>query len=200
MTKEQITSETTLHLYVTSNCTNHCPLCCNREYPVDQIPIVSPEELRTVNTLCITGGEPLLYPGKVRSLIEDISIECWKSKWTNLKNQKVYIYTSGRELVPKVSQDFIGFASGFSIGPKSYKDWKVVEVLLRESCMSAYKNNRLYIFPEWERVYKEFEEIYLAELTRSFEVIHRGWQKKFEPAQNSVFRRLPVLFSASDKL
>lgn len=200
MKKEQITSETTLHLYVTSNCTNHCPLCCNREYPVDQIPIVSPEELRTVNTLCITGGEPLLYPDKVRSLIEDISIECWKNKWTNLKNQKVYIYTSGSELSQKVSQDFIGIASGFSIGPKSYKDWKTVETLLREDSLRAYKNNRLYVFPEWEKVYKEFKEYYLPELTRSFEVVHRNWQKKFEPAQNSVFRRLPVLFSVRNPL
>lgn len=197
---EQITSETTLHLYVTSNCTNHCPLCCNREYPVDQIPIVSPEELRTVNTLCITGGEPLLYPNKVRSLIEDISRGCWKNNWVNLKNQKVYIYTSGKELSLKVSKDFVGIVSGFSVGPKSYKDWKMVEILLREGTLRTYKNNRLYVFPEWERVYKEFEEIYLAELTRSFEVIHRNWQKKFEPAQDSIFRRLPVLFSVGNTL
>ena len=76
-----------LHLMVNNVCNNNCPLCCNKQYNVDEIQIVTVEELKQTETICITGGEPFLSPN-LTNFIFNLIIQ-----YTNIKN--LYIYTSG---------------------------------------------------------------------------------------------------------
>lgn len=48
-----------MHLMVLSRCNYNCELCCNKLYDIDKIPVATVEELKTIHTLCITGGELL---------------------------------------------------------------------------------------------------------------------------------------------
>ena len=69
-----------LHLMVNNICNNNCPLCCNKQYNVDEIQIVTIEELKQTETICITGGEPFLSPN-LTNFIFNLIIQ-----YTNIKN------------------------------------------------------------------------------------------------------------------
>lgn len=49
-----------MHLMILSKCNYNCELCCNKLYDIDKIPVATVEELKTIHTLCITGGEPFM--------------------------------------------------------------------------------------------------------------------------------------------
>lgn len=38
----------TMHLFVTNKCTNNCPLCCNKNYDIEKIPLPTEEELGSI--------------------------------------------------------------------------------------------------------------------------------------------------------
>ena len=58
-----------LRLLVTTKCPNNCPLCCNKGWNFDNLPIV---ERWNYEQIMITGGEPLLYTSKVCDLVRSI--------------------------------------------------------------------------------------------------------------------------------
>lgn len=49
-----------MHLMILDNCDHKCNLCCNKMYDIDKIPVATVEEMKTVHTVCITGGEPFM--------------------------------------------------------------------------------------------------------------------------------------------
>ena len=49
-----------MHLMILSKCNYKCELCCNKLYDIEKIPVATVKELKTIHTLCITGGEPFL--------------------------------------------------------------------------------------------------------------------------------------------
>lgn len=182
----------TLHLFVTSRCHMECPLCCNRGYGVDEIPTVTVEDLKSVNILCITGGEPFLcHEISNMKLIAHI-----KEQYPNIK--KTYVYTTGRYIT---AMPYKVYFDGISFGPKSLADWDKL-VLLRKYIYNIKNRNiptfsdenRLYVFPEWEHTYNNIISTYpdFVEIL-SLDVIHREWQEDFKPAEDSIFRRLPIL-------
>ena len=73
-----------IHLYLLNKCTHHCKLCCNKQYEVDKIPVVTVEELQYADTICLTGGEPFLLDG-----ICDFA-EKLKTQYPNI--QYIYVY------------------------------------------------------------------------------------------------------------
>lgn len=201
----------TLHLMVTERCPYKCPLCCNLQYPTEQIPIATAEDLNSSEILCITGGEPLdpemenpLFDFLVPTLKEEYSIK------------KVYVYTTGRYLgrlhslgkcTDRITVNFFRWKpeiNGLSIGPKSKMDWVGLESLAKEHAYLRVlepsrkpilpTENRLYVFPEWETTFASLIERYPAFTEDlSVEVIHREWQTDFKPDPNSIFRRLDPL-------
>lgn len=34
------------HLYITHKCGHNCPLCCNRLYDIDKLPVITVEDLK----------------------------------------------------------------------------------------------------------------------------------------------------------
>lgn len=183
----------TLHLYIINRCTHNCPLCCNKQYNIDEIPAVTVEDLKAVDTICLTGGEPLLYGG-----ITDFAKRI-KSQYRNVKY--IYVYTSGDTLLHffNARLHFFGlmkYLDGVSIAPKTKNDIQCIEAVFGHrpyrTVVSALSSNRIYVFPEHE---KEMQKI--LDGVRgldNFHIIKREWQEDFNPADDSIFRRLPILF------
>lgn len=49
-----------MHLMILDKCNYKCELCCNKLYDIEKIPVATVKELKTIHTLCITGGEPFM--------------------------------------------------------------------------------------------------------------------------------------------
>jgi hypothetical protein len=47
-----------IHLMINRWCGNSCPLCCNKQYDLDTVPVVTVEELKAAHTVMLTGGDP----------------------------------------------------------------------------------------------------------------------------------------------
>lgn len=50
-----------IHLYTINECGKKCPMCCNKLYDIEALPVVTVAELKSANTVCLTGGDPFLY-------------------------------------------------------------------------------------------------------------------------------------------
>lgn len=56
-----MTRKPVMHLLITDKCDRDCKWCCNKQYDVNDIPSATKEEYESVNTVCLTGGEPFEY-------------------------------------------------------------------------------------------------------------------------------------------
>jgi len=75
-------------LLLTAKCPNNCPLCCNKQYNLENdIPVISRWDY---DEFILTGGEPLKFPTLVKEAICDIK------GITNFMGSypKFYLYTS----------------------------------------------------------------------------------------------------------
>lgn len=86
------TTKNKLRLIVTDQCHNNCPLCCNRQFNMDEVPVVSRWDY---DEICITGGEPISVNKKFHQLVE--LIDGIRAVWKGMGHSgKIYIYTSTR--------------------------------------------------------------------------------------------------------
>ena len=184
-------NEQVLHLMVNNTCTNDCPLCCNKQYNVDDIPVVTVKELRSIDTICFTGGQPLLDLENFSKLCT-----CLERNFQNIKNG--YVYMNGAELysylnpeLPRTKKLFERFPwnsrvnYGLTMSPKCRKDWEAIREF--KPYLEAWKSNRIYCFSD--RDIANAEGIFhLGEI----EIVRREWQTNFVPAPNTFFRRLPI--------
>lgn len=81
-----------MHLMILDNCDHKCNLCCNKMYDIDKIPVATVEEMKTVHTVCITGGEPFMSNINIDRFALNL-----KKQFPNVEN--VYVYTSGSAFV-----------------------------------------------------------------------------------------------------
>ena len=162
-----------IHLMVTSLCNRNCNHCCNKQYDLNNIPYVTDSELKDAEVLCLTGGEPFLFTNPCA-----IS-EYYKKMYPNIK--KVYVYTNATELGSWISMnDKLYSIDGVNVSIKNLHDRHVFDAILANNYwINDLTDNRLYIFDNL-----------MPENTGNFEVIHRSWQKDFEPADDSIFRRI----------
>lgn len=182
--------ETILHLFITNTCRHDCPLCCNKLYVIDKIPVVTVELLKRADTVCLTGGEPLLiHEGSFYTFTRNLRMQ-----YPNIKN--LYVYTSGyglqfmwRTLEQLVEMKCI---NGINVAPKDKLDWWEFQNALkgRHGALNG-ESNRLYVFDEQR---KNFEELNLNLEGINIEVLGRKWQQVFNTPDNEYFVRLPILF------
>lgn len=175
-----------IHLFITERCTHNCELCCNKQYNIDEIPVITVSELKNAHTICLTGGEPFLYSG-VCDFAKRI-----KEQYPNVQN--IYVYTCGDSLYSYMKRSDLHSIDGVSISPKNGYDANCICALMNtpsyRRTLFELKSNRIYVFPNVTKGWIESLELEGP----SFDVINRQWQEKFEPAKDSIFRRLPVLF------
>ena len=181
--------EQVLHLFITNKCRHQCQFCCNKLYKISEIPVVTVELLKSVDTVCLTGGEPFTVKTQVlKSLVYSLRVQ-----YKNIKN--LYIYTSGYEF-EKVCQDYYEFIhvykwiNGINIAPKDWKDWIAVpRVIPIINCESS--SNRLYVFREQRPI---FDAMHIDLSKVNIDVIDRKWNITFNTPDNEHFARLPILF------
>lgn len=174
-----------MHLMILNKCDHSCELCCNKLYDIDKLPVATTDELKTISTLCITGGEPFMSGINIDQLARRA-----KKQFPNIK--KVYVYTSGSALLRTFSYQTFDYIDGVNIAPKNNHDWKSLEFFIYNhdfSRLSSLKENRLYVFKDQVDEFNNHKQIVnLLNLT----VIYRVWDKEFNTPDSEIFRRLPI--------
>ena len=77
---------TKVRLVLWKDCHQRCAGCCNKDWDIDNLPVVTAEHLANASKVLLTGGEPLLYPIKVHDVV----------RWlrTEYPGLKIYVYTA----------------------------------------------------------------------------------------------------------
>ena len=77
--------KTTARLIATLDCNKKCHYCCNTTLMLAQATIITNlAELDNYSEVCITGGEPMLYPDETYNIIKEL----------RRSNRKIYLYTA----------------------------------------------------------------------------------------------------------
>ena len=172
----------TTHLVVTLLCDRKCPLCCNRQWDMINLPYITDEELKQTEMLCITGGEPFEYSDPVAIATY------YRKKYPNIKYCTVYtnVYELNDNMIKINEYEIDGILDGLNISVKDQRDVYALEDLLKHYDLNL-PMNRLYVFPN---VWDETMEVLENWGNRgNFEIIRREWQENFVPAPNCIFRR-----------
>lgn len=175
-----------IHLFLLEKCDHTCKLCCNKQYDIDKIPVITVDELKQAETILFTGGEPFLIGNELSSLASGI-----KTQYPNIKN--IYVYTSGASLLGYLEDyNTLYHFDGVSIAPKNKNDMECLETLFLEydRGLNNLRSNRIHMFPEFKN---KIESLYNSSDIHHTELIDREWQETFEPGPG-VFRRLPILY------
>lgn len=189
-----------IHLMINRFCAKSCPLCCNKQYDLDTVPVATVEELKAAHTVLLTGGEPFAleniasFPSRLRY------------DYPNIKH--VYIYTSGNlmffnKVFCRYPKQFYGNVDGINFSPKTKADYEAIKTMLTNGNFAIdffifVRSNRIILMPNDFMTRKEQEEYIeslplegLAFYGAKFEVEYREWQEDFKP-NGGVWRRLPV--------
>ncbi len=172
-----------IHLLINTECRHNCKYCCNKQYDIDEIPVVTVGELKYADTVCLTGGEPFYI---------DVDDLAWKIKHQYPNIQNIYVYTSGSAFATYIIYGgSLRNVDGVNISPKDTKDVERMEGLVKthsfKEKIDELRSNRIYIFPEMQNRGIESWNF------KNTEIIYREWQKEFKP-NGGIFRRLPILF------
>lgn len=180
-----------LHLYITDKCTNDCPLCCNKNYDfINGVKQVTEEELSSVHTVCLTGGDPFLS-NKLNDVVKSL-----RSR-ENIKN--IYVFTSGYAcLVYLKTQGKLPRIDGITFSPKSDRDWDAINALINDYdyIISELDSNRLYVFIEkYDDCNYSIDNSLIYTINYAHEdldcqVFFRMWTTEFNSPENEIFRRL----------
>ena len=175
LNEKTVENKKIIHLMITNECNRNCPDCCNKQYNLSEVEIITTEELSEAETIFITGGEPFicsLDPCGVAVAI--------KEKYPNIK--KVMVYSNAFELALylKTGGKIRGI-DGITISIKNKFDKDAFEnVICKNKAILNLESNWLYTFPGFEN----------TKCPKSFVKKMRFWQKEFKPATDSIFRRL----------
>ena len=204
-TKRKYSDETgadngAIHLMINRWCGNSCPLCCNKQYDLDTVPVATVEELKAAHTVMLTGGDPFHVTG-----IIDICSHL-RHDYPNIK--QLYIYTSGswmllNEEVMVHYYQLLTYVDGINFSPKGEWDYAAIKKMLTNrdfapEFSTRTRSNRIILMPNdfmtREEQEKFIESLHLKGLAfygAKFEVEYREWQEEFKP-NGGVWRRLSV--------
>lgn len=182
--------EQVLHLFIINTCRHKCPLCCNKLYDIEKIPVVTVERLKSVDTVCLTGGEPLLLHDEILYHF----VVGLREQYPNIKN--LYVYTSGKELSAKRNTVEVlvngSFINGINVSPKDSIDWMGLATAIRETpAIFKSGSNRLYVFEDQQSEFAKWKWQFSG---KSIDIIGRKWDRVFNTQWNEHFERLPILF------
>lgn len=189
-----------IHLMINRWCENSCPLCCNKQYDLDTVPVATVEELKAAHTVLLTGGDPFSVTG-----IPEICSHL-RHDYPNIK--QLYIYTSGRWMSANMDINFFPeriypYVDGINFSPKGKWDYDAIKRMLTNIYFAVefffhVRSNRIILTPN-NFMTREEQEKYIDSLPleglvfngAKFEVEYREWQEEFKP-NGGVWRRLPV--------
>lgn len=164
----------TARVIVTLNCNRKCPGCCNINLP-EHRKVSTDEELMGYQEIVITGGEPMMIPGKVLEFINRM--------WEKGYRGKMYLYTSfwnGKGISKEILKELDGLT--FTFHAECTDEDIIALKNLSNSGILQNKDfsSRLIID---KRVYERYD---LSNINFSrWDVIRRlEWKEKCNPAEN----------------
>jgi pyruvate-formate lyase-activating enzyme len=164
--------KTSARVIVTYDCNRKCPGCCNTTYDKVIPVLTSHAELIRYDDIVITGGEPMLFPDEVLSLIKRIRNATF--------GRNIYLYSSfwnGTEKHLDVLRAVNGIT--FTLHAEcNDKDVKALKDLSRDLISSD--SNRLIID---NRVYDRYD-LSNIDLSRWNVIRKLQWKDECEPALN----------------
>lgn len=184
----------TIHLVITPLCNRSCEYCCNKQYDIQNLPVVTDEELKNADMLCLTGGEPFAYsnPCGIANYYHNL-----------YPKLKIIVYTNAYELLQYLESvhNMMNFArhgiAGLNICVKGYQDIEAINFMERYFTFKPYEFvgelplNRIIIM---DNLWKEADLMTKIDDIPSYnpniKIIRRKWQEHFVPAPDSLFRRL----------
>lgn len=173
----------TVHIMTTNLCDRECRLCCNKQYNVKDIPVVTDKELDQVEDVFITGGEPFAYgPDPCEFAVELLR------EFPNIK--RIIAYTNAFELSNYIIGGNLYGLDGLTISIKDHNDYFAYLKLVDNARIRQMRYVRVLVMHGDTE--KQLEELYFDICQKSpenFEVMIRPWQKVFKPDPNSFFRR-----------
>ncbi len=174
-----------LRLLVTSKCPNKCPLCCNKQFTVNDIPVVDRWDY---DEIMITGGEPFLYPDNLERFCKSIREIAGASG----KKPKIYLYTS-RCKWNDFERAVRYYADGIVVAPHSSDDIKY----FRETNNNLLKRLRYgYDLFDCSLRLKVFPEVRdsLPENLKCWKVDYAEWIENCPLPEGEDFRRIAELW------
>lgn len=179
LNKKTDVTKRNIHIMITNLCDRNCAYCCNKQYDVNEIPVVTNEELEEAENIFLTGGEPFAYadPCMIASGLRD--------KYPNIK--KVGVYTNAYELYEYLilREKPLWEIDTLTISIKDNRD-KIAfnKYLVDFPSIVTRKSHRVYTFVGKEGI----------EQRSWFDIYERTWQKDFVAAPDSIFRRAKVFY------
>ena len=177
-----------LRLLVTTDCPNHCPLCCNNSWDFSKLPSVTSFDYDEV---IITGGEPLLFVDKVVEL-------AWLIKtlrpmlYPEEDAPKIYVYTSIASYLP--IRQLLNVVDGIVLTPHSKDDVKRFIRLNKILGMFLAENPRLK--PSLRlNLFKNIKDMLPEDIDLSiWKVKDIEWIKDCPVPKGEDFKRLSILW------
>ena len=163
----------TIHLMITDKCDRKCRDCCNNQYSLSDIPIITNEELSEAKHIYLTGGEPFAYgdPSGIATML--------KNTYSNI--EKIIVYTNAFELDMYLNNNGkLDGIDGLTISIKTTSDAAAFKKLIKNPEVVNLESNWVYVFDGFEDM----------ECPEGFHKAKREWQKNFVAAPNSIFRRV----------
>lgn len=170
-----------LRLLVTTDCPNHCPLCCNNRFDFDKLPIVDRWDY---DEIMITGGEPLLFAPSIGRLVDSIR---GIQGAMGIKPSKIYVYTAKALRLLEV----LPYLSGVVYTPHSKRDLEEF-ICMNEDLRLRYNYKnlslRLNLFPDIKAMLSENVDLSL------WQVKDIKWVKDCPVPEGEDFRRIAKLW------
>lgn len=187
---EKMEGNRKLRLLVTTDCPNHCPMCCNNQFNFDKLERVKHFDYDEV---MITGGEPLLFPEKVAELAKAIKVTNGVL-YPDENTPKVYIYTSVTEHSPILS--IVPYVDGIVVTPHNKEAAISFERL--NTLLQIYDKNSTHKVSFRLNLFKNIKDMLPKDIDLSlWQVKDMEWVKDCPVPQGEDFRRLPNLWSES---
>lgn len=136
----------TLRLLVTNKCSRNCPKCCNKQFNLDKIPIVTSYSYREI---CITGGEPLLQQPKIQGSLRYLIYDIRQAS----PETKIFIYTAE----PLGVYEILAIVDGITITLHDKRGLQEFLILNRDLLSLKSAN----LLPDISLILKIFKEITL---------------------------------------
>lgn len=126
-----------LRLLVTRDCNRACPLCCNNQFDIEEIPTHG-EDYSGYDEIILTGGEPLFFPNDLYRAIDEIR--------RSNKTAPIYVYTAWRRGANIV--ELLRWVDGITLTLHNMEDlrqFKITDYLIHTAKAAEGKSLRLNI-------------------------------------------------------
>lgn len=157
----------TARVLVTAKCNKDCSYCCNKKPGVlESAKVVQDLKfLAEYHNLCISGGEPMLYPGMVMNLIREaddlgLDIYLYTAQYTrHMHDMLIYLsgmtYTVHAAAGKKEIRDFLNMQKLLETGSSvAWANWKLlIDARIRDQIRQDIKEdlwNEIEIVSEWK--------------------------------------------------